>query len=159
MIKFGPYVIVRGLKTRELKDKNTCITCTNKMCSEYGKQMLGNYCSYCGGSLSERIVESSSKRKPCYGQDYLKNRTLFSLENRDDIFYPRKEWKKYISLEISGSCEIIFRIEELTKSIILNEIKLFEKAFRKELKELRENYDSVEIKFGIINACYDCYVR
>jgi hypothetical protein len=50
--------------------------------------------------------------------------------------------------------EFAVEMSRLDYDDISEEINLFEHAFEKELKELQENYESVEVKFGLVNCNY-----
>lgn len=157
MIKYGPYIVVKKLKTREFKDKNVSKKCLNPKCSSYKKERYTQYCSDCGNAVVKKSSEKISKRKPVYGEDFLKRETLLILDSKRNIFIPNKKW---MSSELSfekcryNDNEFVEEMGYLDYYDISEEIELFEKAFEKELKELRENYASVKVKFGLVNCNY-----
>ena len=150
MIKFGPYIVVKGLKTKEFKDKNIKRRCPK--CNEDWSSY--KFCPDCGLKIPTKSVEKLKKRKPILGEDFLKRETLWSIDFNRSILVPHKKWMKDISFEKSNEKEWIQEFGPIDKEDISFEIKGFEYAFEKELKELRENYESVEIKFGLVN-CWD----
>ena len=157
MIKFGPYVVVKNLKSRFFKVKNTIQKCLNTKCSNYEVNINTKYCPNCGHIAVKKTLEKNVAKKPYYGEDFLKGMKLFQLESKPTIFIPNKKWMS--TNLVFEKCryndkEFAVEIGRLDEDDILDEIKLFEKAFEKELKELRENYESVEIKFGLVNCNY-----
>lgn len=157
MIKYGPYIVVKNLKTREFKDKNVSKKCPNPKCSEYNKNAYDRYCSNCGYAIFKKSSEKISKRKPIRGEDFLKRETLLSLDSKQTILVPNKKW---MSTDLvfekcrNNDNEFVVEMGYLDYDDISDEISLFEQAFEKELKELRENYESVEVKFGLVNCNY-----
>ena len=153
MIKYGPYVVVKNLKTREFKEKivkKECLKCKSLWTSN-------KYCPDCGSRISTISVEKNVKRKPRRGEDFLKRDTLMELDSKPNILIPNKKW---MSTDLvfekcrNNDNEFIVEMGYIDHDDISEEIELFEKAFEKELKELRENYESVEIKFGLVNCRY-----
>ena len=153
MIKYGPYVVVKNLKTREFKEKivkKECLKCKSLWTSN-------KYCPDCGSRISTISVEKNVKRKPRRGEDFLKRDTLMELDSKPNILIPNKKW---MSTDLvfekcrNNDNEFIVEMGYIDHDDISEEIELFEKAFEKELKELRENYESVEVKFGLVNCCY-----
>ena len=153
MIKYGPYVVVKNLKTREFKEKivkKECLKCKSLWTSN-------KYCPDCGSRISTISVEKNVKTKPRRGEDVLKRDTLMELDSKPNILIPNKKW---MSTDLvfekcrNNDNEFIVEMGYIDHDDISEEIELFEKAFEKELKELRENYESVEVKFGLVNCCY-----
>lgn len=153
MIKYGPYVVVKNLKTREFKEKivkKECLKCKSLWTSN-------KYCPDCGSRISTISVEKNVKRKPRRGEDFLKRDTLMELDSKPNILIPNKKW---MSTDLvfekcrNNDNEFIVEMGYIDHDDISEEIELFEKAFEKELKELRENYECVEVKFGLVNCRY-----
>lgn len=157
MVKYGPYVVVKNLKTREFKDKNASKKCLNSKCSFYKKERYSQFCPDCGYAIVKESSEKISKRKPVYGEDFLKKETLLMLDSKRNIFIPNRKWMSSgLSIEKCrhNDDEFVVEMSRLDWDDISEEIELFEKAFEKELKELQENYESVEVKFGLVNCNY-----
>ncbi len=153
MIKYGPYVVVKNLKTREFKKKivkKECLKCRSLWTSN-------KYCPDCGSRISTISVEKNVKRKPHRGEDFLKRDTLMELDSKPNILIPNKKWMstdRVFEKNRHSDLEFAIEVGRLDEDDILDEINLFEHAFEKELKELRENYESVEVKFGLVNCNY-----
>ena len=145
MIKYGPYVVVKNLKTREFKEKNK-----KRWCSKCNENWESLFCPNCGSKISSKCTEKTVKRKPVFGVDFLKRATLWYLDSNQNILIPRKKWAGLISFN-KGSCEFAVELNPTNEEDFIDEFLLFEQAFAKELKELRDNYELVEIKFGIAN--------
>jgi hypothetical protein len=141
----GPYLKCCFHYNEVKIEKFGCSKCNNKKSDFSGKKY--KFCPECGNEYGNYEIEE--KEKSVNHWDLLEDTFMdtFETEFGDfDILMPNGDDFEGRDFDISDDgC-----LQEIDSERILKETKWFENKYEKEIKLLIDNYDKVEIKWGVI---------
>ena len=148
---FGTYVIAKNRVSQgKIEISNLIRNCLNKDCVNFTHDCIKSpFCPNCGSEIED-------KYEKIYKDDFpvlIENESLMKLYRGDcDIWLPNINYSSKYMIMKNYYQEFE---KQINKESILDEIEsdavLFKNKFKKELDDLKNNYQSVEVVYGFLN--------
>lgn len=144
----GPYVVA---KSHEQKGIESVETCVNTSCKQYGLPLRDPYCRVCGSQVELTDVEIDEFSVNAWDmmEEIDQKMCSHTTEKGMDCWFSNlTTMGKKVGRSLSvGEEDMEFLI---TPKVIGKEIKAFMELHGKDIEKLKDAYDSVEIRWGIL---------
>lgn len=145
----GPYVVCDGQPKTTVVVKRKA--CNKKRCKEFKRSTTSKFCSQCGSKIENAEFEEQYDKDIAYE---LLNEKLTQAGRSTSAPFDKHVYYPNVKFSDNREYRIDHQIASLTSispDDIQKETNQFIEFFKKELDILRQEYNSIEVKWGFLN--------